>query len=690
MSTALVARGAGGTGAVVDDELYALAVRRATQDDIPGIVDVIGTKKDEVERRFGQTACVFELLLERNPLSIVVTAHGTNDVKLFLSLSTCPSHDQYPAINPDSYENVLPRLYGEYTTVDADGEQIKRRPKFDPLSSLFVHCFAVDPEYEERALHAALVAAFATIYQCKSIYFTSLVDKVPEGHFGKIFGKEKVAHTSEGVGKAAPFMWRCPREEVIENLTIRRARVEDHDALAAVFEGQSFVTGKNFGVYYVAELIAEQDEDNMSLTCEREGVPVGMLSVSTSLAMGPLSRACQFGVYPNLLYVEDKAAEGGRRYLELGSRVDILEPPEPEPPLAEDLISDSEDEYGWESIADSAFAVRAHLRKFGLWAGGDEEGDDKDNDADKEDEDKGPSNTDLMMYKIQEQLMVGRGLRQARVAADAKPAAAAAGDDEKDGDGAAEERRTEVAESAEEKLRREKEAVEMLKVHDMEADVFNEYVYRDVQDRALLEAIDEQTKLEEESNKMTVSTLRERAEFAERTLADDANSTIMGIDQNKVKVNAFAISMYCVDPDFAAHVSGYEWLRAAFECFPDKEYCLLSLPHIASKELDALLLPFTMVERFVESAFEHVIYIAHRDVIFSDISVFPVTEDMLEPIQEFVGILDDKQGGSGCPDVQSALEEALLLTAVKGERPAIGNDAVLSAVYKDRQKIELV
>jgi len=73
--------------------------------------------------------------------------------------------------------------------------------------------------------------------------------------------------------------------------------------------------------------------------------------------------------------------------------------------------------------------------------------------------------------------------------------------------------------------------------------------------------------------------------------------------------NAFAITLFCLDE---AHASrSIDFLSYAFEQFPDKEYCLLTLP--STSPPISILRNFTVVQPKPGSTFSHVLYLLHRD-----------------------------------------------------------------------------
>ena len=72
--------------------------------------------------------------------------------------------------------------------------------------------------------------------------------------------------------------------------------------------------------------------------------------------------------------------------------------------------------------------------------------------------------------------------------------------------------------------------------------------------------------------------------------------------------NAFAITLFCVDETFESR--SRDFLVAAFAAFPDREYCILTLPHDSNET--ALLQHFTQVPPSPTNTFSHVLYIVQR------------------------------------------------------------------------------
>ncbi len=84
---------------------------------------------------------------------------------------------------------------------------------------------------------------------------------------------------------------------------------------------------------------------------------------------------------------------------------------------------------------------------------------------------------------------------------------------------------------------------------------------------------------------------------------------------HSAEVNAFCITLYCLDSLFESRVRAF--LEAAFSTFPDRDYCLLTLPHTVPHSL--LLEHFTLVPARPANTFSHVLYVAHRESSGADL-----------------------------------------------------------------------
>merc|ERR1719440_2452663 len=103
------------------------------------------------------------------------------------------------------------------------------------------------------------------------------------------------------------------REDYIAPLFIRRARVEDHDDLVAVFNAQSDVTTNVYGEYFLAELVEAQNDENRAIVAEVDGRAVGLMCLTSDVDINVLAQCFELDPYDQLLkpkYMEKVRKQG--------------------------------------------------------------------------------------------------------------------------------------------------------------------------------------------------------------------------------------------------------------------------------------------------------------------------------------------------------------------------------------------
>ena len=91
------------------------------------------------------------------------------------------------------------------------------------------------------------------------------------------------------------------------------------------------------------------------------------------------------------------------------------------------------------------------------------------------------------------------------------------------------------------------------------------------------------------------------------------------LQQEDTAPNAFAMTMLSCEPVSQQQAASSALLAAAFDAFPDKDYCLLTLPP-DSPEVP-LLATFTRLLPPPGSALVDVLYLCHRFALLEDVRV---------------------------------------------------------------------
>jgi len=99
-------------------------------------------------------------------------------------------------------------------------------------------------------------------------------------------------------------LFYSPRENVFDFVEIRVAKQEDHDDLAEIFNQQSEILTTQYGDYFIAELIAYQNEDQKALVAQVQDKAVGLMSISKDIDYKLLAECFDLDQYDNLLKPE--------------------------------------------------------------------------------------------------------------------------------------------------------------------------------------------------------------------------------------------------------------------------------------------------------------------------------------------------------------------------------------------------
>merc|ERR1712216_229059 len=128
-----------------------------------------------------------------------------------------------------------------------------------------------------------------------------------------------------------------------------------------------------------------------------------------------------------------------------------------------------------------------------------------------------------------------------------------------------------------------------------------------------------------------------------------------------------------------------DFLRKAFMMFPEREYCVVTLPHTAAES--SLLSNFTMVSPRPSSTFSHVLYLLHRDgLLASEVRVQRALESHLEQLTPMLSAIPN--GSEVAEAVVAALgnsNKALSQNPNMASFVAVCRDQVLGVVVLTRK-----
>lgn len=103
------------------------------------------------------------------------------------------------------------------------------------------------------------------------------------------------------------------RIHVLPFIEVRPAKQEDHDDLADVFNSQSETVTEAYGEYFIAELIASQNNRNKALVAQVKDKAVGLMGLTLDVDVKLLHKCFELDAFDNLLKPEYMDAIRKRR-----------------------------------------------------------------------------------------------------------------------------------------------------------------------------------------------------------------------------------------------------------------------------------------------------------------------------------------------------------------------------------------
>ncbi|XP_042320316.1 cilia- and flagella-associated protein 61 [Sceloporus undulatus] len=252
-----------------------LSARRTESQDIP---DIVNHMKYDTERLFGRINVIY--LLEKANLAVTII----NQKNIPVAHAAFVDYPNWDIVDQAKWESYLTQNYFDI--------------RCTPLNTLFMHLFVTTDEYALDCCQEILKTVFKT---------------VPELHFILLF-----VPTQEDLGvdlstafvlmKIKPgstfnmdySLYVSHRHQYCPQLHVRYARVEDHDDLTPIFARHNDTLQQTYGEYFLAELIEAQDEENVAVVCEDDGLAVGFMSVCSEVNVQLLHECFDLGPFHGL------------------------------------------------------------------------------------------------------------------------------------------------------------------------------------------------------------------------------------------------------------------------------------------------------------------------------------------------------------------------------------------------------
>ncbi|XP_042731215.1 LOW QUALITY PROTEIN: cilia- and flagella-associated protein 61 [Lagopus leucura] len=170
--------------------------------------------------------------------------------------------------------------------------------KCTPLNTLFMHLFVAKEEYAAGCSQEIIRRAFIAIPELQFILLFIPAGENLEPGLDGVFEKMMTAPGS-AVDKTFTLL-ACPRHQHHPQLHVRKARLEDYDDLMPIWTRQSEILKETHSEYFLADIIACQDEENQAVVCEDGGTAVGFMSLCSQVDISLLRESFDLRLFHGL------------------------------------------------------------------------------------------------------------------------------------------------------------------------------------------------------------------------------------------------------------------------------------------------------------------------------------------------------------------------------------------------------
>ncbi|XP_038072321.1 cilia- and flagella-associated protein 61-like [Patiria miniata] len=370
----------------------------------------------------------------------------------------------------------------------------------------------------------------------------------------------------------------CHRHDHCPVLFVRKARVEDHDDLTPIFNRQSDMLKTTYGDFFLAELIESQNVDNHAIIVESEGTAEGFMSISRKVNLNLLSSCFELGPFHGLRKPHPD---------------DVLVPPTPPPQEEQPVVM--EDQEGSQIGGDKPISRSSSISNKG------------DGTVVPT-----PSTATRPASGSKTTPAASTLPPQSTPAQPPKPGTSASG-----------------AESTDVKVHTKLSDAHMASVASLMSD----------QDDA------ESIKSTGSKKSTSVHSAQENADVASfrPELSPTPEPTVPTPRFDPVyygESNCFIVQLFCIDEKY--EMRSLDFLPMAFSLFPDKEFCILTMPHMVPEF--PLLQSFVRVTPKCPSILPQELYVFNRSGLLQSFQVRPACTSDEQGVEELTQHIDNKDG----------------------------------------------
>ncbi|CAH2982849.1 unnamed protein product [Chilo suppressalis] len=260
-------------------------IRLACVEDAPVVLDLVN---ESIAANFRVSDLNDVIYLIENCILSICQLDANDDVVGFLAAK---DHPLLPSVHPTAWEYYFWTKY----------KAIEMRAR----NTLFIHLLCWKPLYARELVDSLLKSMFMHDPYLQFIAMIRTVRSQPllvpgqsraEGSFKRLQAVEK------GVpGEMLPALCVAERNEVSPRLRIRRAVEEDNDDIVPILERQTPRLQKIYGEFYISELISRHPEsERVLLVCEHKELAVGVMCLNTQINFESLEESFDLSPFGGL------------------------------------------------------------------------------------------------------------------------------------------------------------------------------------------------------------------------------------------------------------------------------------------------------------------------------------------------------------------------------------------------------
>lgn len=290
-----------------DNEFDDIILRRSDPDDFEQIINLV--EFDDVYNRFYSFPKILKLI-ETAYLSITVVRRD-GSIIAFATFEDCPQGMK------GTYDDVH---YNHWEAWFNDAYQFS---EFNSANTLWMTYFITAQNIQQDVTGKILQTVYTSLPEIVGILFLMKGDAEEDdivhcfspiqSYFEEVPCKNReVLKQVRGVHYNSKVFFSS-RLIVLPYVKIRQAKQEDHDDLAAVFNTQSYTITEIYGDYFLAELIAAQDDTNKALVAQVKDKAIGLMGLTSDVDVKLLHECFELEPYDNLFKPEFMDAVNKRR-----------------------------------------------------------------------------------------------------------------------------------------------------------------------------------------------------------------------------------------------------------------------------------------------------------------------------------------------------------------------------------------